>query len=795
MTDDHGGARLHAAGRRPRWSMAPRGRQTADHGRPRVAPCLRFSPSPLLLLLFLLLAGQVWGATVYVSPDTGNDPTEPYCVVCYKSGAWPTVGVDTCNTDIDAAELAAGNDGTVIIDGGTDGYTYETTALDAGPAGIVVARSGMTICGSTEAGHDGTVTLDGSGVDDELIDVAGRDGVTLYNLTLIGHDSQEIIYNDYANTADDSLTVYDCTLRSGQRGIRTRECDLTVYRNRFQYQAQDSIYTYDNDDSKWTFDWYSNVFEGCSHDMVGKGTIYILCSNSDDSTYNIHNNTFLGCGRHVLYRKNNCTPSGDAPTINFKNNLITGAERPPSSDTGRLIVVDDDDDAHVVVNVQNNLLQCPWYDADAAQATIVENADTDSGNIGHSTTGDFRAKFTQAKYPGAIMVCVDDYGSIFDGDDTFTSDFESLLAAADSSGIPLTIFPSNIDGIGDQVGGGDSEWDLLDDFLDSSQHSGVQHEVGIHDSTKFTVATGPHTAAGSSATVLTDASENWASTDWTTACGGACTIHNVDEGASCTITAVDHDANTITCAAGLAGGSGNNQWDQGEEYYISILPDTWISGNETTLENGLTAYDVTSIAYPGGENDEVIRDLVTAAGLDLGRGIGVGTVDYESPFSGDLDLRSVMHFSIEDTLTGGDTSYFSRVAGALAEAAMYGGSVICLTIHSADDYSKIISDVFPVFVSSGVDCLNLKDLYTRLTDNDTDANSEKITWSRTTAVLSGWDGPILSASSPCIDAGTDVGLSTDYRGRTIKNTPDIGAYESWQYVVPLDDFFVSGHRP
>ena len=35
----------------------------------------------------------------------------------------------------------------------------------------------------------------------------------------------------------------------------------------------------------------------------------------------------------------------------------------------------------------------------------------------------------------------------------------------------------------------------------------------------------------------------------------------------------------------------------------------------------------------------------------------------------------------------------------------------------------------------------------------------------------------LQAGSPCINAGIDVGLTTDYDGRAVGNPPEIGAYE------------------
>jgi hypothetical protein len=45
----------------------------------------------------------------------------------------------------------------------------------------------------------------------------------------------------------------------------------------------------------------------------------------------------------------------------------------------------------------------------------------------------------------------------------------------------------------------------------------------------------------------------------------------------------------------------------------------------------------------------------------------------------------------------------------------------------------------------------------------------------------------LRANSPCINAGTDVGLTEDFRGREIIDPPDIGAYQSRRVMVILDD--------
>ncbi|MCK4819902.1 right-handed parallel beta-helix repeat-containing protein, partial [bacterium] len=47
----------------------------------------------------------------------------------------------------------------------------------------------------------------------------------------------------------------------------------------------------------------------------------------------------------------------------------------------------------------------------------------------------------------------------------------------------------------------------------------------------------------------------------------------------------------------------------------------------------------------------------------------------------------------------------------------------------------------------------------------------------------------LLMASPCINAGTDVGLTTDYRGRSIRHAPDIGAYEDPTNVLFLTKLF------
>ena len=49
----------------------------------------------------------------------------------------------------------------------------------------------------------------------------------------------------------------------------------------------------------------------------------------------------------------------------------------------------------------------------------------------------------------------------------------------------------------------------------------------------------------------------------------------------------------------------------------------------------------------------------------------------------------------------------------------------------------------------------------------------------------------LLMASPCINAGTDVGLTTDYRGRSIRHAPDIGAYEDPTNAVFMSAEFFS----
>lgn len=50
----------------------------------------------------------------------------------------------------------------------------------------------------------------------------------------------------------------------------------------------------------------------------------------------------------------------------------------------------------------------------------------------------------------------------------------------------------------------------------------------------------------------------------------------------------------------------------------------------------------------------------------------------------------------------------------------------------------------------------------------------------------------LKRGSPCINAGADVGLTEDFRGRAVPKNgkPDIGAYESWKKIILIGDLFI-----
>ena len=81
---------------------------------------------------------------------------------------------------------------------------------------------------------------------------------------------------------------------------------------------------------------------------------------------------------------------------------------------------------------------------------------------------------------------------------------------------------------------------------------------------------------------------------------------------------------------------------------------------------------------------------------------------------------------------------------------------------------------FAALQKSGVQIMTLPDAIKHIRNSGLWSTSDNRTWTRTLTDVSDYR---LLPSSPCINAGTPVGLTTDFLGHGVSGIPDIGAYE------------------
>ena len=117
----------------------------------------------LAVLALILIGGQAWGATLYVSKIGGE--------IKYRSAAWPDAdnGTVPSPNDLQAVVDASSGNDVIILSGGAvggAGVSYLGAELDSDSAMVLNKALNFRGCKSTDLGyaeHGGLVTLDGNG--------------------------------------------------------------------------------------------------------------------------------------------------------------------------------------------------------------------------------------------------------------------------------------------------------------------------------------------------------------------------------------------------------------------------------------------------------------------------------------------------------------------------------------------------------------------------------------------------------------------------------------------------------
>jgi hypothetical protein len=198
---------------------------------------------------------------------------------------------------------------------------------------------------------------------------------------------------------------------------------------------------------------------------------------------------------------------------------------------------------------------------------------------------------------------------------------------------------------------------------------------------------------------------------------------------------------------------------------------------------GVGAGTVKSFSYPFGERNATVKAAVLAVGLTSGR---YTSIDATSSYHiSNLDRFVTGTFTAADVkanTTSGDATAdiqanINGLMGMLAET----GSIAWLLGHSASELTAaqwgIILDEVVKWNGKVTYTLNAQQAIAAImasTSNPgcTDDGDGTLTCSWTDQ-----SDYRLRSGSPAINAGTDVGLTTDFLGKPIRGVPDIGAYE------------------
>jgi hypothetical protein len=196
----------------------------------------------------------------------------------------------------------------------------------------------------------------------------------------------------------------------------------------------------------------------------------------------------------------------------------------------------------------------------------------------------------------------------------------------------------------------------------------------------------------------------------------------------------------------------------------------------------------TSFVPPGNSTSATLRAyLKDSTDLVGARGSGITGPTLASFDIFDVGIRDFrLHFGDYDACMAAGATEAScikrNVLAYLANTAIY-GKLVCFYTHGESDWDAAQWDaLLDAVEDSGVTVMTLTELvnYAKTYDPSGDlATADGAIYTRT--MIDAFD-PHLLPSSPAINAGVDVGLTTDIEGKAIRGLPDIGAYE-WRGAI------------
>jgi len=176
-------------------------------------------------------------------------------------------------------------------------------------------------------------------------------------------------------------------------------------------------------------------------------------------------------------------------------------------------------------------------------------------------------------------------------------------------------------------------------------------------------------------------------------------------------------------------------------------------------------------------NIEISYNLITSrfgAGIFISAGVGPGVTIYNNTVNGENALLGAGFYPcvISQTATAGAVTLKNNIFGNSQTAGLYANPIAGVT---ACDNNCYYNSVGTVYAQTQAGSYHSDDFAAYKTATGWETSG---LWENPLFVTPGSDF-MLQSGSPCVDAGADVGLTTDILGVAVPqgSAPDIGAYE------------------
>jgi hypothetical protein len=667
-----------------------------------------------LPIIFIVLLFALPGlAATYYVSPTGSN-TSPYDTWA-KAANLPSTALTAGNSD-------TGGDGPHIMYVAPGTYSGQMNIADNDWAAATII--GTAAHGSIAPADKGQVII--SHTAEALIVASAVTGLTVNSLSMTGTTSGRAVEVAGANTTLNGIYIYDVTatglLINGASGVAV---------NRSHISGATA---------------YGIQLNGAGANATINYTLIGASANNKAPTAGI----YVGAGTAAI---NNCDVVGttinsiySAGTTTVRNTRIGS----PSKVNVHAVKKDGG-----VLNLYNNLISAGWGTSTAGYA-ISGTPDVSEGNIIGSNTS-----ITSYPRRGYIVPTVDDWANY--------AQWQLLQAQLDARGLKGTFavegmyFAANSAALNAIISAG--------------------HSIGIHGWTGARVDTTGNvfsiTKAG--ATINVDRAADTITIDP----GGTVTGFKAK-----TIGAIRTELTALGCTLGATAISvyahGESMADSGgaqaSPYTPQVLIDTTaatgffkdeLADSKAAAEAVLTGYTIKEFHGPGGGWSANAAIAARAAGyLNFRQSIISDTYLTSIDVYNKLSYISTTPYLADDA---SDANTRARTR-ALCEAICEHGYIYYLVSHNTDEATSeqlgIILDTIAEYP-----CVKIANGDTAIAEIRAApwATADSITYTRTWSAITEDRRP--KSGSPAINAGVDVGLTTDADGKPIVGLPDIGAYE------------------